>query len=107
MQYRFNWAIYDNESGNTFRKERFYEQPRAFIFRKNATYPKDSSARCRAGVEALVVKVEVDLEGARFVEEGDRILQAAAEAADRPRHDNIEFAPGRVLQRRMPSEPRA
>jgi hypothetical protein len=31
MHYRFNWEIYDKESGNTFRKERFYEQPsRAF-----------------------------------------------------------------------------
>jgi hypothetical protein len=28
MQYRFNWEIYDKESGNTFRKERFYNQPR-------------------------------------------------------------------------------
>jgi hypothetical protein len=28
MKYRFNWEIYDKESGNTFRKERFYEQPR-------------------------------------------------------------------------------
>jgi hypothetical protein len=28
MHYRFNWEIYDKESGNTFRKERFYEQPR-------------------------------------------------------------------------------
>jgi hypothetical protein len=27
MQYRFNWEIYDKESGITFRKERFYEQP--------------------------------------------------------------------------------
>jgi hypothetical protein len=28
MQYRFHWEIYDKESGITFRKERFYEQPR-------------------------------------------------------------------------------
>ena len=26
-QYRLNWEIYDKESGNTFHKERFYEQP--------------------------------------------------------------------------------
>jgi hypothetical protein len=27
MQYRLEWEIYDHETGNTFRKERFYEQP--------------------------------------------------------------------------------
>jgi hypothetical protein len=26
-QYRLHWEIYDKESGNTFHKERFYEQP--------------------------------------------------------------------------------
>jgi hypothetical protein len=28
MRYRLNWEIYDKESGDTFRRERFYEKPR-------------------------------------------------------------------------------
>jgi hypothetical protein len=28
MRYRLNWEIYDKESGDTFRRERFYEKPK-------------------------------------------------------------------------------
>jgi len=35
---------------------------------------------------------QIDVKGVQFGQEADQILQAAAEAINRPGHDHIEFA---------------
>jgi hypothetical protein len=69
----------------------------ALEFGKHAHHLKHRLAGGRRGVDALLVKVQVDLEGVDFGQEGDQVLQRAAKPVDRPRHDHVELALGRVL----------
>src|SRR6266700_5996921 len=43
------------------------------------------------------MEVEVDLQGMQLGQERDQVLQRTAQSINRPRHDDVELAPGRGL----------
>jgi len=44
---------------------------------------------------------QVDAKGMQLRQEGDQVLQAAAEPIDRPGHDHVEFPPGGSAAQRV------
>jgi hypothetical protein len=55
---------------------------------------------CRR-VEALLVQKEIDAHRVKLREEAHKVLQAAAEAIDRPGHDNVELPPSGIPAERV------
>src|SRR6266498_4965483 len=59
----------------------------------------------RRGIDALLMEVEVDLQGMQLGQERDQVLQRTANSINRPRHDDVELAPGRALAQGVESGP--
>jgi len=51
------------------------------------------------------MEVQVDLEGMQLGQERDQVLQRTAKSIHRPRHDDVELAPGRALAQGVESGP--
>src|SRR6266487_2816949 len=51
------------------------------------------------------MEVEVDLQGMQLGQERDQVLQRTAQSINRPRHDDVELAPGRALAQGVESGP--
>ena len=60
---------------------------------KHAHHPKHRLTGRRSGVEPLLMQEQIDAEGMQLRQEGDQVLQAAAEPIDRLGHDHVEFLP--------------
>jgi hypothetical protein len=66
---------------------------RSFELSEDAHHLEHRLTGRRRGVEALLVQIEVDLGRVQLGQEGDKVLQAAAETIDRPSHDHVELSP--------------
>ena len=66
---------------------------RPFELGKDAHHAEQRLAGRRGGVDALLVKVQVDLGGVDLAQEPDQVLQAAPKPIDAPGHDDIELPP--------------
>lgn len=67
---------------------------RPLEFGEDAEHLEHHPARRCAGVQPLLVQVEIDVLRMGFIQEGDQIGKAATEAIDAPGHDLFEVAPG-------------
>src|SRR6266568_998500 len=64
---------------------------------EDAHHLEQRLAAGRRGVHALLMEVQVDLEGMQLSQERDQVLQRPAKSINRPGHDDVELAPGRAL----------
>ena len=72
---------------------------------EDAHHLKQGLPARRGGVNALLVKIEIDALGVNVAEEGHEVLQAPAEPINGPGSDDIELAPGGVLAKVVKSWP--
>ena len=85
--------------GSTQAGEDALADHRPFKFGEDPQHPEHRPTAWRAGVEALLVEVEVHALGLDVAEEADQIGKAAAKPIDGPRGDHVEVAPGHTLQK--------
>jgi len=59
---------------------------------------KHELAGRRRGVDRLLVEVEIDAAGLQRLDGAQQVDQASSDAINTPRHDDVELAPGRILE---------
>src|SRR6516225_1871271 len=59
---------------------------------------KHELAGRRRGVDRLLVEVEIDAAGLQRLDRAQQVDQASSDAINTPRHDDVELAPGRILE---------
>jgi hypothetical protein len=80
-------------------------QHRALELGEDAHHLEHRLAGRGAGVEALLVQVQIDALGMQLGEEPDQLLQRPAEAIDRPCSHLVELAPGDAAAETVISPP--
>src|SRR2546422_507286 len=72
---------------------------------EDAHHLEQRLAAGRRGVHALLMEIQVDLQGMQLGQERDQVLQRPAKSINRPGHDDVELAPGRALAQGVESGP--
>ena len=85
--------------GNAFADHRTFE------LGENAEHLEHGTAGRRRGVEALLMREQIDTLGVKLAQEVQQVDQRAAQAIDRPGCDHVDVAAGNGLE--QPIEPRA
>src|SRR5262249_15844705 len=72
---------------------------------EHAKHLKHGLPARRRGVQALLMQEQINVQGMQLGQEGNKILQAAAEPIDAPSHDHVELALSAIAQKPIELSP--
>src|SRR5215472_13219087 len=72
---------------------------------EHAKHLKHGLPARRRGVQALLMQEQINVQGMQLGQEGNKILQAAAEPIDAPSHDHVELALSGIAQKAIELRP--